>query len=388
MYANEIVDGSDIRETLQSVSSRQSRMLIASANKQMKARPVKAGWALDALLQIDFAKPGLLRFLHTASDLRRQAVFLVLARLDWDRLDGCSPWALKACSLEGDPTGALATALASVRVRDLIGNVFGATPTGLIGALSRCGSDPLEEFNYTLLHDIFDDPKNKPRRALLRHAPKIDDDLVDVVWRLPKALLRPEVLNHIKSSDDIAQYASALNVLRRLHPKISDEDFALSLSQMSPGSSLAHWIRRWIERALHLPPALPFAGDKEMRPLLSASDMKEVARRYQNCLRRRIGDVALGRAAYYEHIDGAIAELRGLSKGNWVLEGIYGPQNRHALPGTVRAIRWKLEGAGVLVPAALAQGPDENAFADVLGLFEFAAVPSLSWEPELAALER
>lgn len=43
-----------------------------------------------------------------------------------------------------------------------------------MGALSRCGADPLSQLNYTLLRAICDDPKNLDRRALMRHVPQID----------------------------------------------------------------------------------------------------------------------------------------------------------------------------------------------------------------------
>lgn len=331
-------------------------MLLNNVIQKLAARPVPPGWALDLILHLDEAQPGFLRFLHTASDLRRQGVFLILTELDSERPEVFASWIARSRKQPGrkdaNPYSIIASGLITMRVRDLIHVVFGSTPPGLTGALSRCGADPLDEFNYMLLHAICDDPKNRERRAMLRHVPQIDDTFVDLIWRLPKALLRPEVLYSIKTPPDIEQYASALNVLRRLHPAITDEDFATSLSQMPRESNLAQWMRRWIERAAHLPPALPFAGDEQLRPLVSGAELKEVARRYQNCLRRRVGDVALGRSCYYEHVEGAIAELRGLSNGRWLLEGVYGVRNKHASPGVIRSIRAKLEGAGVLVPVA------------------------------------
>jgi hypothetical protein len=270
-----------------------------------------------------------------------------------------------------------------MRVRDVIHEVCGSTPNGLVGALSRCGHDPLDEHSYLLLHAICDDPKNKARAALLRKVSRITDHVIKLAWRLPPALLRPEALNQIKSAEDIAQYSPALRLIQRLHPTVTEENVAFSLSQMPEGASLANWVRRWIESAECLPLSLPFAGDETLRPLVSAPDIKAVARRYRNCLRRRIGDVALGRACYYEHVEGAIAELKCLSEGHWLLDGIYGPKNEHVSPHIVRSVRHKLESAGVLVPVANVQGAEPEAVANLLGLYEFAAGPALSWDQPL-----
>src|SRR4051794_7502973 len=164
-------------------------------DRQRTPRPIPVSWALSIILKLDTARPGFLNFLHSASALRRQGVFLALSQ--WDSLPVEH---LAAAISEGfgsptdndGPCAAVASALMSRRVREIVHAVFGSTPQGIVGALSRCGDDPLEEFNYAILLAMCDDPSNRARANLLRNAREIDDDLIQVIWDLPPALLRPE----------------------------------------------------------------------------------------------------------------------------------------------------------------------------------------------------
>jgi hypothetical protein len=158
-------------------------MLLDNATPKFTARPVPPVWALDLILRLDEAQSGFLRFLHTASDLRRQCVYFALTQLDWDRPDAFAGW-IKRAREETEhkhdaPLSVIASGLMSMRVRDIIHGVFGSTPNGLVGALSRCGHAPLDDLNYLLLHAIYDDPKNKARAALLRAVSEISDDIVE-----------------------------------------------------------------------------------------------------------------------------------------------------------------------------------------------------------------
>jgi hypothetical protein len=367
----------------------------AQTHQKSAPRPIPSGWALDQILLLDEAHAGFLRFLHGASALRRQGVYLALTQLDYARPDILASAFLAATTgSQRDRTSALAvtaTSLMTMRVSDVIHCVFGFTPNGLRGALARCGPDPLDKVTYTRLRAIHDDVKNRPRAALLRHAGQIDDDLVGVVALLPGALLHAEVLRHIRCPEHLEHYAGALKLIHRLHPTTTDQLLNRSFCQMSGGSNLTAWIHRWIEAADDLPPALPCLGDDVLRPIVSGPQMKELARRYQNCLRGRICAVALGRVCYYEHLGngspGALAEVVALSDGQWLLQGIYAEKNGRATPTTIRSIRAKFAAAGVLVAAADIETPETAALADMLGVFMFAGGASTRCDPSLADWE-
>lgn len=378
-------------ESQLSETETETLMLVDSASRRLAPRPIPPGFMLDAILRLDEHRAGFLRFLHSASALRRQGVFMALTELNWERPEEFASWIARSSEQpewkDANPYSVIASGLMALRVREIIHAVFGATPQGLVGALSRCGDDPLHEFTYTVLHALHDDPKNRARAKLLRHANEIDDDLVQVVWRLPPALLRPEVLDQISSPEQIDSYNPALQLIRRLHPNITDNDLALSFTQMPRGATLSHWVARWLERAECLVTAFPYQGDENVRPLVSSAQMRQAAIRYRNCLRDKIGSVALGRTIYYEHIGfgGAVAEVKALSSGHWMLDGIYGPANRRPHPEAVRALRNTLEGAGVLVAAAHTQDRGLHEVASLLSIHDFSGGSWLDLAMEEAA---
>jgi hypothetical protein len=364
-------------------------MIAENAAVKILERPVPSGWALRVILRLDEDHPGFLRFLHTASPLRRQVIFFVLSRLGCYRPDLFAGWIESAREAadgrSSDPLSVIAAGLASMRLRDIVRAVLGVIPPGLIGVLARCGHEPMDRLTYTLLHAMLDDPRNAARATLLRHARIIDDGVVHVVWRLPPALLRPDVLDQIRRPEQIDHYVSAIKLIKRLHPDVGDEMLANSLARVHGDSNLGGWLKRWMERAQCLPPALPWPGDDVLKPIVSGSEMKSAALRYRNCMGGQVSAVALGRVVYFEHVGdpGAIAEVVALSGGRWLLHGIYAADNERASALVVRSIRARLEGAGVLVAAADVQSSEVAKLAEMLGVYNYAGGPSMNWDPDL-----
>jgi hypothetical protein len=60
-----------------------------------------------------------------------------------------------------------------------------------------------------------------------------------------------------------------------------------------------------------------------------------------------------------------------VSQSKFVLEGLHGPRNLSVDARAARAIRQKLEDAGVLFPARIAQSKHFNCVAEWLGFFPF-----------------
>jgi hypothetical protein len=78
----------------------------------------------------------------------------------------------------------------------------------------------------------------------------------------------------------------------------------------------------------------------------------------------------LGRRYFLEYRPTpAIVELVSLSRG-WLLEDIYGPSNCRPLRATVRAIRRKLEEAGVLVLGRYSHGQLYSGVARLAGVYD------------------
>jgi hypothetical protein len=96
--------------------------------------------------------------------------------------------------------------------------------------------------------------------------------------------------------------------------------------------------------------------------------------------------VALGRAYYLEWLGSpAIIELTALSEGRWVLEGVWGPKNRHPDPEIVWAIRRTLTGYGVLLPIQHVAGKAQMGLAKLLQVYDFSGLDLCELEYSVAA---
>jgi hypothetical protein len=123
------------------------------------------GWALEAIAEADKVRSGILRIALSASSLRRQTMFLVLASLDWVTPETMAT-NLRNLNIEGGPSNAtplqvISHALVACRrVRDLLHAAYGPVD-GLIGALKRLGDDPLPRGSYGDLMSVLAEPKHR-----------------------------------------------------------------------------------------------------------------------------------------------------------------------------------------------------------------------------------
>src|SRR4051794_28594013 len=117
---------------------------------------------------------GLVADLLTASTLRRQAAFVVLASVP---LDEPGPFLDRL----GEPSASLGDVIRFRRARDLIAAAFAITPeavpSGFVRALIRIGDDPLRrEHLYGRLFAIIKDEPNGPKAQALRYCGPITSD--------------------------------------------------------------------------------------------------------------------------------------------------------------------------------------------------------------------
>ncbi len=95
-------------------------MTVTTATKTSRPRAI-SGWPLDHLIALDAAHPGILRFALQSSPLRRQGIFLTLSYLRPGSPEDLAARLAYASDLprSHDPLATIATALVTLRVRDL-----------------------------------------------------------------------------------------------------------------------------------------------------------------------------------------------------------------------------------------------------------------------------
>jgi hypothetical protein len=314
-----------------------------------------------------------------ASVLRRQGIFFALAQAEDANLD----WLVTALSVvarEKAPAflsanGALGFYLCSVRVRRIIQAIHCKCPGGLIGSLSKIGPNPLPREKYASIFRVLNDPSEQGRGDLLRSEPKVTASLLDVIERLPPHLLHPGVLGMCSRPAVIARLEAAVSVAGALNPEVKKAEIIASLTGMAD-KGLVSFLEHWLERSECLVINMPPVRSDRLRCLENAASLRDASKRYRNCLKHKIGEVALDHAIFFELVtddpkQGAIAEVMPLSGGNFLLKGIHGYANERPPSDAVVAIRDEMTKAGVLVPAWTEHDDARFSVRQTLRVWEF-----------------
>lgn len=279
------------------------------------------GWCTEALVRLDDTAPGVLARVLTAAPARRQAIFAALAAQEekvglYDAGDDLLPVSFAEVIRHGRPG-------------DILRRAFGSIPEGLPSMLSQIGERPLSRAkDYIALRDLLADDDVRAADAL-RGSGRITCRKLEVINALDHRWRHANTLERIDSGGEALMFNQAIGFIQSLNSKATDEVVAGAIAAMRPTSTLARLLDRFLQRADHLPPHPIASGDNELRPLLSMRDLLDAGRRYRNCLRHRLADVAVGRMALAEFRQECIVEFRPLTAGaGWLLRDVHIERNR------------------------------------------------------------
>jgi hypothetical protein len=342
-----------------------------AVSKTRRPRPID-GWALSALIELDEAHPGTLRFALSASALRRQAFFITSSLLR-NGVDEVASRLRPLCADQPQPSplAEVAYVLATCRVRDIVRALYGDVE-GFVGALSRIGHDPLHPVTYRRLLAILTRPEHRHRAKVLRQVPKITSSTLSVLMALKPPFVLPELVERFHSAGDVLQFEAALALIQNVQHYLSNRDLVQSIKALGPHADLGSWVSRMVGKASRFPVQPPVHGDREFEWLSSADALRRAGRKFNNCLESKIPLCALGRVAYLEFKPSpAVVSLESLSGGHFLLDGIFGVANARVAGEVANTIRRKLEAAGILLPARLAHGQPYNSVAKMIGFYDF-----------------
>lgn len=309
----------------------------------LEARDKLLGWATDSLVELDPLAPGLIGRVLTASPKSRQAIYTVLAsRLliarhndVFGRVD------------DGDDAN-LAFILREGRPREILELVFGRVPDGWLGGLERLGGQPMSSLNaYVKLHRVFADPKHDRRAEALRHVGQITEKMLSVLDVLDDRWVHAETLKRLPDVTAAKDFNRAIAFAQSVSSTATDTAVANAIARLAPTARLSGIVRRYVRRADNFP-FHPLTRDDDLRPLTSARDFIEAARRYQNCLASMIERALIGQVAFAEFRREAIVELRPLTldKG-WVLDGVHVARNAHVPTSVAEEVERKCASVGI-----------------------------------------
>ncbi len=307
------------------------------------ARDKLLGWATDSLVELDPLAPGLIGRVLTASPKSRQAIFTVLA----SRLLVAEHNDALGRVDDGDDAN-LAFILREGRPREVLELIFGRVPDGWLGALERLGGQPMSNLNtYVKLHRLFADPMHRRRAEALQHVGQITEKMLAVLDTLDDRWVHAETLKRLHDVTAAKDFNRAIAFAQCVSSKATDAAVADAIARLAPTARLSGIVRRYVRRADRFP-SHPLALDGEIRPLVSARDFIEAARRYHNCLATMIDRALIGLVAFAEFRDEAIVELRPLTMGRgWVLDGVHVARNAHVPTSLADEVERKCAAVGI-----------------------------------------
>ncbi|PZU71602.1 MAG: hypothetical protein DI531_15590 [Brevundimonas sp.] len=279
------------------------------------------GWCTTPLVKLDDATSGVLARVLTAAPARRQAIFAALAAQEekvglYDAGDDLFP-------------ASFAEVIRHGRSNDILRRAFGNVPEGLSGVLAQIGERPLPRSkDYITLHSLLTNEDARAAEAL-RGAGRITCRKLEVLNALDPRWRHAHTLERIDTGGEALMLNQAISFVQSLNSRATDEAVAGAIAMMRPTSTLARLLDRFIQRADQLPPHPIALGDNELRPLLTMRDVLDAGRRYRNCLRHRLADIAVGRMALAEFRGECLVELRPLTTGaGWLLRDVHIERNR------------------------------------------------------------
>jgi hypothetical protein len=323
---------------------------------------------------LDGAHPVLAHICQTGS-LKRQAIFAVLSELARDspetladRMRAVIP---QPVTYTDDPLAVIARALVVARPSALLKSLFGSVPNGLLGVMRRLGDNPFRDpQSYRALHELMAYPAHRQRaKVLLQIGGPLNETTVQIVREIDPIWARVEVVQRLPTMERMHEFQQAVKLIQSLCPEVSCEDLSRSFERLEARASVSTWAQRWIRKATRFPPGPTLADDAAFRPLLTGADIHEAAKRFKNCLASKLPEIVLGRLFYIEFRPApALIELVRLNRGEWALEGLYGPTNAPLSNKTIEAIVSKLD-VGVHIPVRFTE-TEMGSVALLLGLPE------------------
>jgi hypothetical protein len=286
------------------------------------------GWAAEPLAASLEADHSLYRALFTISEQRMHLIALALVY-----------WAN-----EIDVGFARLLVLGStVAVLD---RVFNRRPKGLKRALGRLPRCVLDREDYRLLIELLDDPDTA---KLIYHQVLLDAQYLRFLGSIPVPMRRINVSALAEFLTRPEDFVDGLRFLAVRGAAPSFDALVTKLGTIRKPAELAAHIRKVVEQ-LPLPETIPPPKIEEARRLDGVAEIRQLGKRWNNCLARYLDEVNQGRAAVYSwpHAQApaaCVVERHG--RLGWALREMRGPQNSILRSSRRQEIRCAFAAAGI-----------------------------------------
>jgi len=221
----------------------------------------------------------------------------------------------------------------------------GKPPAGLIRVLSRLGAAPMPAESYRLLLSLMQEPQ---ARKVLTHEKKISRRMLDGLNNLPPAIRMPRLARIAGRTEDCERLSYALAAVRRLRQDLDDSAIRNSLKAVQEADDVFRWLEHMLSRCPFAAP--PWDGDGELTLVRNRQQLREAAKRFNNCLAsHHMTDAVLGRKFFYvwEGAEPCVAEICRDDLVGWRLGEVEGADNTAPDPDVRAAIAARFAALGI-----------------------------------------
>lgn len=254
-------------------------------------------------------------------------------------------WSMDALPLQPE---VVAQRFMSVHLRDLLEDVWGTAPAGVLSVLNRCGQTVhAPEFYFMVQHCLADD---RLGMLLRRGTDPVNAALIRSIEDRVRLDPLLDEIRHTLHSEYFACIDWLVYRLRDLQGPAFNERWVRGVLKAVDKRNVKHQVRQLLKA---FPPApAPWPGNEVLRPVETVSGLEEAGRAMSNCLGETPYAFALiqGTAAFYVSNNELVVQISKRPSGHWAIEEIRGPRNSSVNPALEEAIRMTMVREGVLNP--------------------------------------
>jgi len=218
---------------------------------------------------------------------------------------------------------AFARRLCDSRKRELLAELVGHRTRGLTKALRRLRSRGWEMDDYRRLVALLDDAL---AGTTLRHAKRITPSLLKTLANLPPAMRGAPYLQRVHSYTASADLRQAIKETLAAVPEHAQALAQREFGAVATEKQFDKWTSRWLFRAKL--PEPPWPGTSTIVPIRSGHELDWASKRFRNCLRDYLTDIAAGQyCCYVSTAPPAVILIARLAFSRWKIGGILGPGN-------------------------------------------------------------
>lgn len=268
-------------------------------------------WAREPVRQLCLADPQFLPFFcdQSANGLHYVACALAHSHLPTDTSDIRSLAIRLRCGSRGE----------------MLSHILGKQlPHGTVSVLGKLGAAVTPRERYCQLVSLLEEEN---ARKTLWHVKEVDQSILTTLQALDPCFRRLGLVTALARNAAVDEFLYVLAGLRRALEPSAMLRVEESAVRINCPTAYQKWLSRWIERCPFPDP--PWVGNNSIRPIRSVAALKDLARRFENCLADRAINVLLEHRTYYEiECPQAVVEvIHDPFFGTWRMTEVRGPGN-------------------------------------------------------------